>query len=143
VNDVAGAAALTANNIVEKLGDTVSTIPTAVYGKEDLKIWIPTSAWRFYIQAQATLGYFNEYNMREGWNLSYNGVRLAHAPGMADDTMIAGRTSNMFFGTDGSSSEVRVLDMSELDGSDNVRMIMRFNAGVNYAFGSDITLYAG
>ena len=143
VNDVAGAAALSATNIVEKLGDTVSAIPTAVYGKEDLKIWIPTSAWRFYIQAQATLGYFNEYNMREGWNLSYNGVRLAHAPGMADDTMIAGRTSNMFFGTDGSSSEVRVLDMSELDGSDNVRMIMRFNAGVNYAFGSDIALYAG
>ena len=143
VNDVAGAAALTAGNVVEKIGDVVSTIPTAVYGKEDLRIFIPTSAWRLYIQAQAALGYFNEYNMREGWNLSYNGVRLAHAPGLADNTMVAGRVSNMFFGSDGSNSEVRLLDMADKDGSDNIRVIMRFTAGVNYAFGTDMVLYAG
>ena len=143
VVDVAGAAALDAANIVAKLGTVVDAIPTAVYGKEDLRIFVPTSAWRFYIQAQATLGYFNEYNMREGWNLSYNGVRLAHAPGLANDTMIAGRVSNMFFGSDGSNSEVKLLDMTNLDGSDNIRVIMRFTAGVNYAFGSDMVLYAG
>ena len=143
VNDVAGAAALTAGNVVEKIGDVVSTIPTAVYGKEDLRIYIPTSAWRLYIQAQAALGYFNEYNMREGWNLSYNGVRLAHAPGLADNTMVAGRVSNMFFGSDGSNSEVKLLDMADKDGSDNIRVVMRFTAGVNYAFGSDMCLYAG
>jgi len=143
VVDVAGAAALDASNIVAKLGTVVDAIPTAVYGKEDLRIFVPTSAWRFYIQAQAALGYFNEYNMREGWNLSYNGVRLAHAPGLANDTMIAGRVSNMFFGSDGSNSEVKLLDMTNLDGSDNIRVIMRFTAGVNYAFGSDMVLYAG
>jgi hypothetical protein len=143
VNDVAGAEALTKANIVEKLEDVMDTIPNAVFGKEDLKIWIPTSAWRFYIQSQATLGYGNIYNMNGDWQYTFNGIKICHAPGMANDTMIAGRTSNMFFGTDGSSSEVRVLDMAELDGSDHVRMIMRFNAGVNYAFGSDMVLYAG
>ena len=143
VNDVAGATTLSAANIVAELNKVMSAIPTAVFGKEDLKIWIPTSAYRFYVQAQATLGYANLYNMGGDFPLQFNGITLCHAPGMADDTMIAGRTSNMFFGTDGSSSEVRVLDMAELDGSDNVRMIMRFNAGVNYAFGSDMVLYAG
>jgi len=143
VNDVAGAAAITAANVVEKLGNIVDTIPSAVYGKEDLRIFVPTSTWRLYIQAQAALGYFNEYNMREGWNLSYNGVRLAHAPGLADDTIVGGRVSNMFFGSDGSNSEVRLLDMADKDGSDNVRVIMRFTAGVNYAFGTDMVLYAG
>ncbi len=143
VNDVAGAAALSATNIVEKLNDTLGTIPSAVYGKDDLKIWIPTSALRFFIQSQAALGYANLYNAQGDIPLQFNGVTLAHAPGMANDTMVAGRTSNMFFGTDGSDSEVRVLDMAELDGSDHVRMIMRFTAGVNYAFGSDMTLYAG
>jgi hypothetical protein len=143
VNDVTGATTLTSGNIVAELGKVMDTIPSAVFGKEDLKIWIPTSAWRFYIQSQATLGYANIYNMNDAWEYTYNGIKLAHAPGLADNTMVAGRSSNMFFGTDGSTSEVKLLDMTDLDGSDNVRLIMRFTAGVNYAFGSDMVLYAG
>ena len=84
----------------------------------------------------------NDFSVKINASFVFNGIKLAEAPGLADNTMVAGRTSNMFFGTDGSTSEVRVLDMAELDGSDNVRMIMRFNAGVNYAFGSDMVLYA-
>jgi hypothetical protein len=141
VNDVT-ATTLSAANIVAQLDAVVAAIPSAVYGKDDLKIWIPTSALQFYIEAQATLGYVNKFNMGTEFPMSFNGIQICHAPGLAADTMIAGRTSNMFFGTDGSSSEVRVLDMGDLDGSDNIRMIMRFNAGVNYAFGSDMVLYA-
>ena len=141
VNDVT-AGTLAAANIVAELDKVVAAIPTAVYGKDDLKIWIPTSALQFYIEAQATLGFVNRFNMGTEFPMSFNGIQICHAPGLAADTMVAGRTSNMFFGTDGSSSEVRTLDMGELDGSDHVRMIMRFNAGVNYAFGSDMVLYA-
>tara|TARA_R100001015_G_C4598888_1_gene153958 strand:+ start:197 stop:1126 length:930 start_codon:yes stop_codon:yes gene_type:complete len=141
VVDVTGTT-LAAANIITELDKVVAAIPTAVYGKEDLAIYIPTSALQFYISKQATEGFINKFNMGNEWQMSFNGIRIAHAPGLADDTMVAGRTSNMFFGTDGSSSEVRVLDMAELDGSDNVRLIMRFTAGVNYAFGSDMVLYA-
>jgi|TARA_R100000482_G_scaffold120134_1_gene65184 hypothetical protein len=141
VNDVTGTT-LTNSNIDEELIKVIDAIPSAVYGKDDLKIWLPTSAWRLYIQNQAIAGYQNQYHMQADFPLVFNGIKLAEAPGLAADTMVAGRTSNMFFGTDGSSSEVRVLDMAELDGSDNIRMIMRFNAGVNYAFGSDMVLYA-
>ena len=133
---------INAGNVVAEIGNVVDAIPSAVYTKEDLRIFVPTSVWRLYIQAQAALGYFNEYNMREGWNLSYNGVRLAHAPGMTDDTMVAGTISNMFFGTDGSRSEVKLLDMADKDLSDNVRVGMRFTAGVGYAFGADMVLYS-
>ena len=35
-----------------------------------------------------------------------------------------------------------VLDMSELDGSDNIRVILRFFAGVQYGIGSDVVLYS-
>ncbi len=141
VNDVA-AGTLAAANIVAELDKVVAAIPTAVYGKDDLKIWIPTSALQFYIEAQATLGFINRFNMGTEFPMSFNGIQICHAPGLAANTMVAGRTSNMFMGTDGSSSEVKVLDMADLDGSDHVRMIMRFNAGVNYAFGSDMVLYA-
>lgn len=141
VNDVA-AGTIDASNVVAELDKVVAAIPSAVYGKDDLKIWIPTTAMQFYIQAQATLGFVNRFNMGTEFPMSFNGIQICHAPGLANNTMVAGRTSNMFFGTDGSSSEVRVLDMGDLDGSDNIRMIMRFNAGVNYAFGSDMVLYA-
>ena len=143
VVDVAGAAALTAANIVSKLEDVMDAIPAAVFGKEDLRIFLPTSAWRFYIQSQATLGYGNIYNMNDDWKYTFNGIKIAHAPGLANDTIVAGRVSNMFFGSDGSNSEVKLLDMADLDGSDNIRVVMRFTAGINYAFGSDMVLYAG
>jgi hypothetical protein len=39
-------------------------------------------------------------------------------------------------------NEVRVIDMGDTDGSQNIRVIMRFTAGVQYAQVSDIVLYA-
>ena len=83
------------------------------------------------------------YNNNDAFgNLVFNGITLAHAPGLSADTIVAGQVSNMFFGTDGSRSEVRLLDMADRDLSDNVRIGMRFTAGVNFAFGSDMVLYS-
>jgi hypothetical protein len=38
-------------------------------------------------------------------------------------------------------NEVRVLDMSENDGSQNVRVIMRFTADAKYGFAEDVVSY--
>ena len=38
-------------------------------------------------------------------------------------------------------NEVRVIDMSETDGSQNCRVIMRFTADVKYGFASDVVSY--
>ena len=141
VVDVTGTP-LNAGNIVAELGKVQDAIPNAVFGKEDLRIFVGTAAWRYYIQSQATLGYGNLYNMNGQWEYTYNGIKIAHAPGLGANAMVAGRISNMFFGTDGSRSEVRLLDMSDKDLSDNVRIGMRFTAGVGYAFGSDMVYYA-
>ena len=63
---------------------------------------------------------------------------------MSDNTMIAAEKSNLFFGTGllSDQNEVRVIDMGDTDGSQNIRVIMRFTAGVQYAQVSDIVLYA-
>jgi hypothetical protein len=57
--------------------------------------------------------------------------------------MVAAEKSNLFYGTSllSDSSEVKVLDMGDLDGSQNVRVIMRFTSGIQYGIGSDIVLY--
>ena len=58
--------------------------------------------------------------------------------------MFAAQRSNLFFGT-GLMSDynlVKLIDMADLDGSKNVRVIMRFTAGVQYGIGSEIVLYS-
>jgi len=141
VVDVAGVP-LNAGVIVAQIQAVVDAIPNALFGKEDLRIFLGTAAWRYYIQSQATLGYANQFNLNANFPLVFNGITIAHAPGLGANSMVAGRISNMFFGTDGSRSEVRLLDMADKDLSDNVRIGMRFTAGVGYAFGSDMVYYA-
>ena len=50
---------------------------------------------------------------------------------------------NLMFGTGllSDHNEVKLLDMSDLDGSQNVRVVMRFTAAVQYGIGSDIVYY--
>jgi len=57
--------------------------------------------------------------------------------------MVAAQKSNLFFGTGllSDSQEVKVIDMSDVDGSQNVRVVMRATAGVQYGIGGDIALY--
>ena len=144
---------LSAANIIAELSKVVDAIPSALYGKEDLFIYIPSSAAKFYVQA---LGGFaanglgaNGTNAQgtQWWNngsLTVNGVKIFVCPGISDNKMYAAQRSNLYFGTGllNNMQEVRVLDMQDLDGSNNVRMVMRFTAGVQFGVASDIVEYA-
>jgi hypothetical protein len=75
--------------------------------------------------------------------LNFQGINLAWCPGIPNNIMIAAQKSNLFFGTAlmSDKNEVKVLDMADLDGSQNVRVIMRYTAGVQYGIASDIVVY--
>ena len=152
VIDVASHAAVTASNVINKLGSIVDAVPSALYNKEDLHIYVSQNIARAYVRA---LGGFATsigaagvnaqgtqwYNA--GGQLSFDGVKIFVANGLADDTAMAAQKSNLYFGTGllNDMNEVKVLDMADLDGSQNVRVIMRFTSGVQYGIGSDIVLY--
>lgn len=142
VVDVAGTT-LSAANIIAELGKVVNAIPGAVYGKEDVKIYIPTSAAKFYIQAQAALGYRELYNVGKT-EMNFQGIPLFTAPGLGNDKMVAAESSNLFFGTGllNDWQEVKLIDMADIDGSQNVRVVLRGSAGVQHGIGSDIVLYS-
>jgi hypothetical protein len=74
----------------------------------------------------------------------FEGVKIFHAPGLGSNKMVAGQKSNLYFGTSllADTNECKVLDMSDLDGSKNVRFIMRFQAGVQFGVGADLVYYA-
>jgi len=141
VVDVAGAT-LSASNIVAELGKVRDAIKDANYGQEDLGIYIGTAAMKFYISAQAALGYQDQFHVGVS-EANFEGTKLILAPGMSADRMIAARKTNLFYATDlvNNLAEVKVIDMTENDGSDNVRLVMKWNAGVGYATGSDIVYY--
>ena len=142
VIDVVGTT-LNAGNIVAELGKVRDAIPTSCYGKEDLTIYMPTSAIRFYISAMSALGYMNLYYGAE-IPLTFEGIKLAHAPGLANDVMIASRKSNLVAATDLISDfvDIRIIDMSATDGSQNIRVAGNFSIGANHAVGADVVRYA-
>tara|TARA_R110000851_G_scaffold210586_1_gene363160 strand:- start:1092 stop:1985 length:894 start_codon:yes stop_codon:yes gene_type:complete len=142
VVDVAGAT-LSASNIIAELGKVRDAIKDANYGQEDLGIFVGTAAMKYYVSAQGALGYMDQFHAGVT-EANFEGTKLILAPGMAADKMVAARKSNLFFATDLASdmAEVKVIDMTENDGSDNVRLVMKWNAGVGYANGSDIVYYA-
>jgi len=143
VNFVTASAQVTSSNVVAELTRVVNAIPNTVYGKEDLFIYVPTNIVKAYQVALGTANY--QFNAFTGFApLNFQGINLAWCPGMPSNIMIAAQKSNLFFGTAllSDKNEVKVLDMADLDGSQNVRVIMRYTAGVQYGIASDITLYA-
>lgn len=139
------------SNVVAQLGLIVDAIPSAVYSKEDLHIYVAQNIYRAYVRALGGFGasgvgangYDNKGNNQVLGDLFFDGVKIFPTAGLADNTAIAAEKSNLFFGTGLMSdmNEVRVIDMAETDGSQNVRVIMRFTAGVQYAQVSDIVTY--
>ena len=149
---IGGGVALTPANIVEKLSDVVTAIPAQLYGKEDLFIYIGTKAAKLYVQALGGfgangLGANGVSNMGTQWwnngSLTVNGVKIFVGQGLSDDKMYAAQRSNLYFGTGllNSTQEVKVLDMSDLDASNNARIVMRFTSAVQFGIASDIVSY--
>jgi hypothetical protein len=154
VIDVASPASggITAGNVIAELGKVVDAIPAALYGKEDLYLYVSQSVARSYVRAlggfgASGLGANGTNSMGTQWwnngSLSFDGVKIFVANGMADDYVMAAQKSNLYFGTGllSDSQEVQIIDLSGIDGSQNVRVVMRFTAAVQYGIGSEVVLY--
>ena len=149
--EVAGTT-VTGSNVIAQIGSIVDAIPSALYGNEDLYIYVSQNIARAYVRAlggfgASGLGAAGTNDMGTQWwnngSLSFDGVKLFVCNGLSDNTAIAAEKSNLFFGTGllADHNEVKVLDMADLDGSDNVRVVMRFTAGVQYGIVEDIVTY--
>ena len=139
---------VTAANVLSKLSAVYDTIPSAVYGKEDLVIYVGSKVARAYqsaLSGNSTLSnnsYNNQLNVGEKPS-NFQGIEIVMCPGMSDDVIVAAQKSNLFFGTGllSDHNEVRVLDMANLDGSQNYRVIMRYTAGTQIGIPQDIVYY--
>ena len=142
VLDVANPVQLSVGNIIAEIKKLYALIPAKCYGKEGLTIYLGTAALKFYIEAMSSLGYMQIYYAAE-IPLQFQGVKIAHAPGMAANTMMASVNTNFYAATDLVSDFVNltILDMSQLDASSNLRIAMNYSIAANHAVGKDVVLY--
>ena len=138
-------------NCIAQLGSIVDALPASLYGKEDLTLYVSNNIYRAYVRALGGFaaggvganGYDNKGTNQTLSNLYYDGVKIFLANGLAANTALLSQTSNLFFATGllSDMNECRVLDMGDIDGSQNVRVVMRFTADVKYGFASDVVTY--
>jgi hypothetical protein len=149
--EVAGTT-VTASNVVAELGKIVDAVPASLYGKEDLYLYVSQNIARAYVRAlggfgASGLGANGTNNMGTQWwnngSLSFDGIKIFVANGLAANTAVATLKSNLFFGTGllNDLNQVKLIDMADLDGSENVRVVVRFTAGVQYGIVEDIVTY--
>jgi len=151
VVDVAKAT-VTSANVIAQLGAIIDAAPSAILGKEDLTLYVSTNIARAYIRAlggfAATIGGAGVDNKGTTWynggELSFEGINIFVAKGLGDNEAVLAQKSNLFFGTGllDDRNKVAVIDTSESLGDDNVRVVMRYTAGVQIGIGSDIVLYS-
>jgi hypothetical protein len=148
--EVAGTT-VTAANVVTELGKIVDALPATLYGKEDLTLYVSNNIYRAYVRALGGFaaagvganGYDNKGTNQVLGDLFFDGVRVFLANGLAANTALLTPTSNLYFGTGllNDLNQVKVLDMADLDGSENVRVVMRFTADAKYGFAEDLVSY--
>ena len=140
-----------ASNVISQLGLIIDALPAALYGKEDLTLYVSNNIYRAYVRALGGFaasgvganGYDNKGTNQVLNDLYFDGVKIFLANGLASNTALLSQTSNLYFATGlmNDMNEVKVLDMGDIDGSQNVRVVMRFTADAKYGFASDVVTY--
>ncbi len=137
-------------DIIETLTAGLDATPNVNYGKEDFYIYMGYNAFKSYV---AVLGGFSAANggangvnnLGTTWydglqSLTFGGAKIFVTPALdAVGSIVFSRKSNLYAGFSLMSDlqEVRLLDMAELDGSKNVRFVMRWQQGFQVGFGEE------
>jgi hypothetical protein len=134
------AGAMAVGTVIANLNQVINNLPVALIGSTETKLYMNRATAQFYRQAVAAQGYLQMFSASDEFNLQFNGYDIYVCPGMSNGTVIAAQPSNLFVGVDANSdfAEVRVVDMTLTDASDNVRMAMRFRVGVQVGVYQDV-----
>ena len=142
---------VTAENVVGELGKIVDALPPRLYGRPDLHIYVSQNIYKLYKRALGGFGaaglgangYRGEGNNQQLGDVMFDGIPLFVAEGLTADQAICTQKSNLYFATGLMSdyNEVQLIDLSPIDGSQNIRFVMRFTAAANYGYAEEIVTY--
>jgi hypothetical protein len=149
------ATSIDTTNVIAQLRLMVNALPDAIYGKEDLKLFVSQKIAKAYIGAlggYATNIGANGMNAQGttwyngGTALSFDGIPIFVANGLSGNSgncAVLTCVDNLYFGTGllDDQNLCKTIDMQDIDGSKNVRFIMRWTQGLQVGFGSDAVVY--
>lgn len=142
-----------ATNVIDELGKVVDALPSTLYGKEGLKVYVSQNVARAYVRAlggfASGVGAAGINNQGTTWYtgnanaLTFDGVSIFVANGLSNNQMLATTTDNLFFGTGllSDHNEIKLIDMANIDGSKNVRFVARYTAGTQIGILEDCVVY--
>ena len=150
-NEVAGTT-VPPSKVITELGKIADAVPSTVYGSEELKIYVSQNVASAYVRALGGfaadgVGAAGTNAQGTKWfnngSLTFDGISLFMANGLGANQAIAAEKSNIYFGTGllSDHNAVKVIDMADIDGSQNVIVVMRFIAGCQYVIVDDICSY--
>ena len=128
--------------VIECLELVKAALPPQLLFHADLRLYVSPAVASAYIHALGANNY--QYQAFVGVKpLNYDGIQMEIANGMSDKRMLCSLRTNLFFGTNltGDMNEAKVLDMGNLDGSDNVRVVYRFTGATQIAVGEDVVTF--
>lgn len=144
---------ITSVNVQAEMGRVVDGIPAALYGMEDLRIYVSQNVAKAYVRflggfgasglgGNGLNGQGNQW-YQNGSDLNFDGIQIFVANGLPANTMVATTISNLFagFGLQDDQNLVQLIDMADIDGSKNVRFIARFTRGLQVGIGADSVTY--
>lgn len=143
--------AVTPANVVAQLGLVIDEVPEQLLQDENLFVYVANNVFRAYKRALGGFGaqglggsgFAGQGNNQDIDVTMFDGIKVVPVNGLPSNKMVATVKSNLYFGTGllSDHNEVKVLDMEDLDGSQNVRFIARYTAAVQYAVVEDIVSY--
>lgn len=148
-----GGVAVDATNVIDELGKVVDALPSTLYGKEGLRVYVSQNVARAYVRAlggfASGVGAAGINNQGTTWYtgnanaLTFDGVNMFVANGLSNNQMLATTTDNLFFGTGllSDHNEIKLIDMANIDGSKNVRFVARYTAGTQIGILEDCVVY--
>lgn len=143
-----------ATNVIDELGRVVDALPSTLYGKEGLKLYVSQNVARAYVRAlggfASGVGAAGINNQGTTWYtgnanaLTFDGVSIFVANGLANNSILATVTENLYFGTGllSDHNEIKLIDMANIDGSKNVRFVARYTAGTQIGILEDCVVYS-
>jgi hypothetical protein len=137
------AAALTAGNIMTAIDATVAVIPASIMGSPNTKCYMSRKTFQMYLQACMAAGTGGPLQPADNAIMKQvYGYEIYVCPGFSNDCLLFAQPENLFVGTDlvSDMNEVKVVDMSLTDASDNVRMAMRYRFGTQVGFAGDVAV---
>lgn len=123
--------ATTAGNVVARLQDMLDYSPSALYGKEGFAFYVGPATMKAYQGALSAGNYNFQFYVGEK-PMNFQGIPVHMCSGLTDYDCVLGLKSDLHFGTGLQSdlNEAKIIDMSDIDGSQNVRVILRFTGGI-------------